>query len=455
MRRRLGSLPSSPREHSRRAVLSTLGGAMTIGLAGCLGDPGPPTYDLTQSSFDPEPTPGEQAIPTDDGITMFRRGLRRLGYYPEATIPDSVEFDWHHPVNYIGHNAPKASPLPTPDGETIIVPADTGKIHAFAPDGTEQWTTQTQATRQGFHATPVIVDGTAYLGGYDGANIGQEAAMYAVDTATGEIEWRTEEMDGSVAIGSSAGYWDGYLFVIVEHRHPEQKGELWVFDAETGEPLQSDDRIEGMPHPTVAIDPAHERLVTGSNDGRVYAWEFPSLNFAWSYKTDAQVKGPIATYNGTAIVGSWDHHIYGLDLDDGTKQWSVETDGVVMSAPGIDPTEGIAYVGSDDWHLYAIDIETGDVQWATNLYGRLMGGITVTPETVLAGTTAAELCAVEKTTGELRWFVETYGHVTSAPVPHNDRIYLTERAVVSGYWDDDKETTTETPGHIYCVRGSS
>ena len=437
---------------TRRAFLLGAGAAATAGLAGCTILGGPTgTYDVSQSSFDPEPLPYDRTHPDDDSVTMFRGGLRRLGYYPDETVPERVSVNWQLPVNYIGHNAAKASPLPTPDGETILIPADTGRMHAVTPKGEHRWTTQTQATVQGFHATPVIADGVAYLGGYDGANIGQEAAMYAFDIETGEVLWRTEQMRGSVAIGSSAGYWDGYLYVIVEHRHPKEIGELWVFDAETGETLFVDDRIEGMPHPTVAISPEHERLLTGSNDGRVYCWEFPSLEFEWSFETGREVKGPIAVYDGSAFVGSWDERFYRLDLADGTEEWSFETGDAIMSAPAVDPENEIVYVGSDDWHIYALDAETGDERWSTNVHGRVMGAVTVTENAVLAGTTAGEMCALQKDTGQIRWFVEHNGQVTSEPVPRDGRIYYAERAVVSGYFDPNEETKTEIPGHAYCL----
>jgi len=439
---------------TRRGYLLTAGAAaagLGSGLAGCAGFGSRPSgYDLDQAGFDPPDRPDDESYLGED-VSMFRRGLRRLGYYPGETVPTSVSINWELPVNYIGHNAPKASPLPTPDGETILIPADTGKMHAVSPKGKHQWTTGTRATRQGFHATPVVVDGVAYLGGYDGANRGQEAGMYAFDVGTGEIVWRTAEMDGSVAIGSSAGYWEGYLYVVVEHRHPEKKGELWVFDAQTGEGLFRDDRIDGMPHPTVAISPTHERLLTGSNDGRVYCWEFPSLEFAWDFETGAPVKGPIAAYDGSAFAGSWDGHLYRLGLEDGTEEWSFETGDIVMSAPAVDPEAGVVFFGGDDRHVYALDAATGDEVWATDVHGRVMGAVAVTADAVLAGTTAAELVALEKDTGDRRWSVDTRGHVTSEPVPHDGRIYVAERAVVPGYWDDDGEATTETPGHAYCL----
>jgi outer membrane protein assembly factor BamB len=436
----------------RRQFLLGLGATATAGLAGCASQPSPTaTYDLSQEGFDPEPLPYDQTYPVDDGDAMFRRGLRRLGYYPDETVPESVSVNWQLPINYVGHNAAKASPLPTPDGETILFPADTGRMHAVTPKGEHRWTTQTKATRQGFHASPVVVDGVAYVGGYDGANRNQEAAMYAFDVETGEVLWRTEKMEGSVAIGSSAAYWEGYLFLVVEHRHPEKKAELWVFDAESGEPVYSDDRIQDMAHPTVSIDPEQERLLSGGNDGRVYCWEFPSLSFEWSYETGDAVKGAIATYDGSAFVGSWDSHCYRLDLEDGEKEWSFATNDAVMSAPAVDPESGVVYFGSDDWHVYALDADTGEKLWATDVQGRVMGAVTVTADAVLAGTTAAEMVALEKDTGELRWYVEHDGHVTSEPVPRDGRIYYAERAVVSGYWDEDEEVRTDVPGHAYSL----
>lgn len=438
----------------RRCFLAIAGAAATGALAGCsVGFSAPDSYDVTQAGFDPDVLPYDETYPDDPGVTMFRGGLRRLGYYPDETVPDSVAVNWQLPVNYVGHNAAKASPLPTPDGGTVLIPADTGRMHAVSPKGEHRWTTRTRATEQGFHATPVIADGVAYIGGYDGANPGQDAAMYAFDVETGEVIWRTEEMDGSVAIGSSAGYWDGYLYVVVEHRHPEKRGELWVFDAEDGEPLFYDDRIVDMPHPTVAIDPPAERLLTGSNDGLVYCWEFPSLSFEWSFETGRDVKGPIATYDGSAFVGSWDRQLYRLALKDGTEEWSFGTGGSVMSAPAIDPGAGVVYFGSDDRHVYALDADSGQQVWARDVGGRVMGAVTVTADAVLAGTTAGELVALEKQSGELRWFVEHNGHLTSEPVPHEGRIYYAERAVVSGYWDDDEEFETVVPGHAYCLAG--
>jgi len=433
----------------RRRFLAGLAAAGLAGHAGCTG-----LVDdadgRDRASFDPDGRPYDETYPAGDAVTMFRRGTRRLGYYPDATVPDAVEVEWSEPINRIGHTAAKSTPRPTPDGDRLLVLDDVGRVHAFAPDGESHWTVVTGAADSlGFHSTPTIADGTAYVSGYDGA-------MYALDVGTGESVWRTSrwQLGGAIAIGSSPALWDGVLYVVAEYDHPgmDPSGTLWALDAETGRPLWYDDRPWGMPHPSPAIDPATGRLVIGSNDGLVYAWEFPSMAFAWSFETDGEVKGTIPTYDGGAFVGSWDGNVRRLDLADGSLEWAYETGAVTMSNPGVDPDGGVVYVGSDDRHVHALDAATGDTLWTTNVNGNVIGSLNVTPECVLVGSYDRHLYCLEKATGDVRWTVEGVGHATGGAVPHEGRIVYAERANLSGYWQDDRETVVEEPGHVYALR---
>ncbi|QLD89061.1 PQQ-like beta-propeller repeat protein [Natronomonas salina] len=440
--------PPRGRRSTRRRLLASLGATATVGLAGCTSvfD----DYERSQSDFDPPMLSYDETYPDDDGVTMFRRGTRRLGYYPDAVVPEAVEVEWSMPINEVGHTAAKASPRPTPDGGTILIPADTGKVHAVRPDGEQLWTAETGATNLGIHGTPLIVDGVAYIGGYDGS-------LYAFDVETGERVWKTSNwrLHGAIAIGSSPVYWDGVIYVVAEYNYPfqEPSGTMWALDAETGEPLWHDDRLWGMPHPSLAIDPATERIITGSNDGVCYCWEFPSLEFAWEFQTDGEIKGTIPTYEGGAFVGSWDGYFRRLDLEDGTEEWRFETGRTIMSNPGIDPDAGVVYMGSDDRHVYALDAESGEELWSRNVGGKVLGSLTVTADAVLVGSYDTHLYALEKETGAVRWRVENVGHVTSEPVPHEGRIFYAERGDISGYRSDDPEVVNER-GRVYGLRAA-
>jgi outer membrane protein assembly factor BamB len=430
---------------TRRKALAGLG---AVGAAGGVGWARLRTrYDRTQADFEPTIPPYDERYPRSD-LTTFRRGMRRLGYYPDAVVPDSVELEWSMPVNGIGHTAAKSSPRPTPEGDRVLIPSDTGKLHAVRPDGEELWSVETGASRSlGFHGTPLILDGTAYIGGYDGS-------MYAYDVETGRRVWKTSNwrLHGAIAIGSSPAYWDGILYVVAEYNYPwqEPSGTMWALDAATGQPLWHDSRLWGMPHPSTSIDPATERMVTGSNDGVCYCWEFPSLEPAWEFQTGAEIKGTIPLYEGGAFVGSWDGHFYRLDLEDGSEEWSFETGQIIMSNPGIDPDAGVVYVGSDDDHVYALDAETGEELWATNVGGTVLGSLTVTAESILVGSYDTHLYALDKATGDVRWRFECIGHVTSEAVPHEGRILFAERGDISGYWGDGEQVLHEM-GRAYSL----
>ncbi|MXV62459.1 PQQ-binding-like beta-propeller repeat protein [Natronorubrum sp. JWXQ-INN-674] len=428
---------------SRRRFLGLTGVAAATGLAGCVDLPN------TLSARD-----------ADSGdVSLFHGGLRRLGYYPDETVPDSVSVNWTFPINYVEHTAAKSSPVPTPDGETIVFAGDSGRVQAYTPRGEQRWSTLTGATELGFHGSAAIVGDTAYIGGYDGD-------LYALDTESGDIVWRTraDDLDGALAIGSSPAYYDGTLYVVSEYGSPST-GTIWAIDPDTGDPTWKDDRMWGQPHPSPTIDLEAGRMVAGSNDGVVYCWEFPSLEFAWefqaeadgeereggSFRAGAEVKGTVAAHDGYGYVGSWDNNFYCLDLEDGSQEWSFETGASIMSNPAVDVDEDIVYMGSDDNYVYALDAKSGEELWSADVNGRVIGALTVTAETVLAGSYDTHLYALDKETGERRWRVENRGRVTSAPVPVDGRIYYAERAAFST--DDSGDDVMDEPGHAYCLVG--
>lgn len=391
---------------SRRTVLGAIGLAATGGVAGCLDAP--------------RSTPGRI---DDDGLPVsavatasFRGGLPRRGVAPDATVPDEPRIAWTiRDVNTGDHTAAKASPVATPDGD-VVVPGDTGEVRRVTPGGDVVWTAVVEESTRGIHGTPTVANGTVYVGAYDGA-------LYALDLDTGERFWRRTLGD---AIGSSPGYHDGVVYIAVEYYEPS--GAMFGVDAVTGEVVWEDRRPTDHPHSTCAIDRDAGRLVVGSNDGRLYAWTYPDLRFAWSFETGDAIKGPIAAADGSAFFGSWDGRVYRVALDDGTEEWAVETGGMVMSGPAVEAATGTVYVGGHDSRLRALDAASGDATWTFDAGGWLIGCPTVAGDAVLVGSYDRHCYALEKRTGEERWAVAGVGDVTSAPTVLDGAVYFTDRA---------------------------
>jgi len=399
---------------SRRRFLAAAGTAVTAA-AGCVS---PSTEDGDSRIHDAGVPPVETAT------TQFRGGLRRQGVFPEATVPESVETGWSVPgVNTGDHTAAKASAVALPDGD-VLVPGDAGELRRVGPDGTVEWTTELTAAMRGIHGTPAVANGVAYIGAYDGA-------VSAVDVGTSERYWRSDVSD---AIGSSPAYHDGTVYVAVEYSTPS--GAVFGFDAVTGEITWEEPRPTDHPHSTCAVDRGAGRIVVGSNDGNCYAWSYPDFEYQWTFETPRPIKGPVATADGSAFFGSWDHHLYRVALDDGTEQWAFETGSLVMTGPSVDPDAGVVYTGSHDGDLYALDAATGERLWSFPTDGRLIGCPTVTAEHVLVGSYDGHCYAVERESGVEQWRVFLDGEVSSTPLVADGAVYVADRAT-EAYIDGD------------------
>jgi outer membrane protein assembly factor BamB len=307
----------------------------------------------------------------------------------------------------------------------VIVAADTGTVRRVTPDGTVAWTAGVDPTERGIHGTPAIANDTVYVGAYDGA-------LYAFDLESGQRVWKCPLGD---AIGSSPVYHNGVCYVAVEYYDPS--GSVAAVDAETGEVVWFDDRPTDHPHSTIAIDPEAGRLVVGSNDGFCYAWTFPGLERAWRFETARAIKGPVAVHDGLAVFGSWDGHVYGVDLADGTERWAVETDEEVMSGPAI-ASGRVAFVGNHAGTVFAIDIDTGAVRWERQTGGGVIGSLTATVDHVLVGSYDPHLYALDQTDGTVAWRHQGVGWATSAPFVIGDAIYYA-----------DRRASDAEPGNLY------
>lgn len=373
--------------------------------------------------------------PTHAGVeraqpAQFRGGLRRRGYR-DVQIPETVEIAWTVPgVNTGGHTAAKASAVEAPDG-SILVPGDSGYVWSVRPDSEVRWRTRVTHAARGVHGTPAVAGGLVYVGAYDGA-------FSALDVETGERVWRVDLGD---AIGSSPAYHDGTVYVAVEYLEPS--GSVFALEATTGVTEWVDDRPTDHPHSTIAIDREVGRLVVGANDGNLYAWTYPALEFAWSYPTGRPIKGPVATDGDAAYVGSWDHHVHAVDMETGETDWTFETDSYVMSGASV--VEGTVYVGSHDGNLYALDAATGQRRWLFETDGRIIGCPTVTPGHVLVGSYDTSLYCVTRE-GEPVWRIENRGRVTSTPLVTENGIFYTERTPTVG---EDGVT-----GHLYALKAN-
>jgi len=121
----------------------------------------------------------------------------------------------------------------------------------------------------------------------------------------------------------------------------------------------------------------------------------PSGDVRWTYTTGGMtIFGPIIGSDGTVYQGSWDQYFYAFNPD-GTLKWKYLTSGSVSYSASIGP-DGTVYVpGGDahavnDPHIYALNPSTGSLTWKTDLSYTTNGGTTITPPRVSTPTIASD-----------------------------------------------------------------
>ena len=274
---------------------------------------------------------------------------------------------------------------------------------------------------------PTVVEGTAYFG-----TAGDENRVYAYDTDTEQLVWRTRT-DGSVRASPTvvagtvyAGSDDGGVYAL-----DAETGEQ-VWRVETGGPVRgAPTAVETHPEPAQAA----WTVLVGSNSGHVYALNGATGDIRWVAETGGPVRSAPTVGDARfgvdrrlVYVGSDDGTVRALDAETGATEWVVETGAPVRAAPTV--ALGRVYVGGDDTTVYALDAETGEQVWTAETGGLVRGGPTVADGTVYVGSTDGFLYALDTETGERRWTNSLFAEVHTAPTVVGGTVYVsTDRAV--------------------------
>jgi len=213
---------------------------------------------------------------------------------------------------------------------------------------------------------PTVAGGRLFVGS-------QNATVYALDAATGCIEWTFAAHAGvrtSVVIGRPARAARALGFF------GDQNGWVYAVDAASGKEIWS---RKADDHPLVRL--------TGSptfHDGRVYV---PLSSYEEGGKPPGYAcctfRGGVLALDAETGQTIWraytiaDPPILMRTYADGTELWG-PSGGAVWSAPTIDPRRGVLYVGTGNTYscpsqpatdaVVAIDLKSGAIRWARQMY---------------------------------------------------------------------------------------
>jgi len=219
----------------------------------------------------------------------------------------------------------------------VYATAGDDKVHALqADDGTTKWATPLSTVTGFTIGSPAVVDGVVYV-----SAAGPPGAVYALDAASGALEWSAPA--GGFVVGSPAVS-NGRVYV------GSTSGQVWAFDASNGGVVWV--RQTGP----IGASPAIGGGVVFVGDLGGILWAFDAMDGLPVADWVPPVLGPIlsspAVANGVVFVGALSPdpagvgNFFALNASTGKKLWSYTLPEPVSSSPAI--ADGVVYVGTNE-----------------------------------------------------------------------------------------------------------
>ena len=213
------------------------------------------------------------------------------------------------------------------------------------------------------YASPVIANGTLYIGSTDGK-------FYALDAKRWDIKW---VFDAGDAIRYSAAVIGDRVYFSARNN------KVYALDAKTGEKLWEFKSKNWMDAPPIVTD---NKVYVGAFRSTIYVLnartgtlesrrdktiqirgiEYGCANGVfrpvspehdaklWRGQTAGSESYPV-TANGTVYIGARDGQLHAFDMASKTQTWAYQLGGFVEAAPAI--SDGILYAASGDGSVYA------------------------------------------------------------------------------------------------------
>jgi eukaryotic-like serine/threonine-protein kinase len=327
--------------------------------------------------------PTHTPVPTEKvsiDITLYRGNTQRTGLFDFPTIRQVPRIKWQTKVSSTWLMPPilAAGTLYTGSGDGVIYALDAqsgqeiwsregfGQLEnsgAVAGDlliiggydkrvralnrhtGKELWSFDTVSFVQ---ASPLIVNEQTY--------IATDHAMYALDLASGELQWEAATGQEDAYMGPPA-YDDGVIYT-TGGKH------LLALEATNGEELWRIQRDQ----PFTALAIANQMIYVGNFDGSFYAYDRKTGAERWNFQGGGIFWGGPAIEGDIVYAGN-DDMVYALHAQTGEERWHFQMAGQGVSDIMI--SDGVLYVSDSSHefprgprHLYALDAQSGQEIWA-------------------------------------------------------------------------------------------
>ncbi len=287
---------------------------------------------------------------------------------------------------------------------TVFVGAHDHNLWAItANSGDLRWKFPTESP---ITSTPdIYVEGQTVLVGSDDYN------LYSIDIPTGRLHWK---LPTKGPIRSSPTVIHGHVFF------GSDDGHLYAARMNTGRAAwrySVDSPIRSQP---VVLD---DMVIVAAESGDIVALDL-SGQFKWRFSAKRTVISTPAVYDGIAYFGSYDYHLYAVEIKNGWSSWRFRTGKPIVSSPVIVPEEELVIFGSADGFIYAVDMSNSRERWKFQTSNQVVGSPTYANGNIYIGSVDQHIYCLDPQKGRELWRFRTGGPITGKPLFVEGILYI-------------------------------
>jgi outer membrane protein assembly factor BamB len=266
---------------------------------------------------------------------------------------------------------------------------------------------------------PVIGYGRLYI-------VNNRGEVFAIDESRGKVQWAYRSgrcSAASPAIGSHL------VFVALLNRPPcnashGRDGKVIAFDAETGKIRWQ--RTIGPSESSPLF--AGSVVVVGDWSHNVYAFTSGTGNLRWHYHAGGLIKGAISQAGNRVFFGSYDTHVYALDVRTGKQLWRASSQprigrtGTFYANPAV--AYGRIYLGATDGKMYSYGATSGKLRWSNGTGDFIYSSAAVWRRNVMVGSYDGHFYSFDAATGDIRWKFDAHGKISGSPSVVDGIVYF-------------------------------
>jgi outer membrane protein assembly factor BamB len=316
--------------------------------------------------------------------------------------------------------------------------ARSGAVAGGTPptDGvTERWNTRLASTDDAqtfrIQSSPVVANGTVFVGGPRSFGTNTEGNLYALDAGDGTEQWSienpTREAFESLMVD------DGTVYAAEGSGRRADDTTLYALDAGDGSERWAVELIEGTGSDALAVSQGTVFLSTTSI---LQAFDTADGSERWSVDISQPLESGITVAEG-AVYCPGTERLVAFDASDGSERWSASLP--ASSTPAV--VDGTLYTafslpfgGSDN--VFALGTDAGETEWSTAVPPDAEGNVPVSGSPAVDRDTVyvsseQGVHALARSDGSERWTasfpsdrISPSPYEWSAPVVVGDTLYL-------------------------------